>query len=159
MQRRGSSRKPVKGRRTNKPKARKALAGHVSISGLQERVSVLTRELSETLEHQTATSEVLRVISSSQGELKPVFEAMLACAVQICEAKFGTLFLCEGDDFRAVAQHNTPPALAELRQREPVLRVGPGTSLYRSKKQDSPSKLRTLLQNRPILSVIKIVSR
>jgi hypothetical protein len=59
---------------------------------------------------------------------------MLANAVRICGAKFGTLFLCEGDDFRAVAQHNTPPALAELRQREPILRVGPGTSLYRSRE-------------------------
>jgi two-component system, NtrC family, sensor kinase len=92
------------------------------------------RELSEALEQQTAASEVLRVISSSAGELKPVFEAMLANAVRICGAKFGTLFLCEGDDFRVVAQHNTPPALAELRQREPVLRVGPGTSLRRSTK-------------------------
>ena len=59
---------------------------------------------------------------------------MLANAVRICGAKFGTLFLCEGDDFRVVAQYNTPPALAELRQREPILRVGPGTSLYRSAK-------------------------
>ena len=93
-----------------------------------------TRELSEALEQQTAASEVLRVISSSAGELKPVFEAMLANAVRICGAKFGALFLCEGDDFRVVAQHNTPPALTELRQREPVLRVGPGTSLRRSTK-------------------------
>ena len=93
-----------------------------------------TRELSEALEQQTAASEVLQVISSSPGELKPVFEAVLANAVRICGAKFGTLFLCEGDDFRVVAHHNTPPALAELRQREPILRVGPGTSLYRSAK-------------------------
>jgi two-component system, NtrC family, sensor kinase len=134
----------VKVRRTKKPKARKALAGHAFTSGYQERVSVLTRELSEALEHQTATSEVLRVVSSSHGELKPVFEAMLAYAVQICGAKFGTLFLCQGDAFRAVAQHNTPPALAELRQREPVLRVGPGTSLYRSKKTRQPVQIADL---------------
>jgi adenylate cyclase len=101
-------------------------------------------DLSESLEQQTATSEVLKVISSSPGELKPVFEAMLAYAVRICEAKFGTLFLCEGDDFRVVAQHNTPAALAELRQRDPILRVGPGTSLYRSKKAKQPIQIRDL---------------
>jgi PAS domain S-box-containing protein len=103
-----------------------------------------TDDLSESLEQQTATSEVLKVISSSPGELKPVFEAMLAYAVRICGAKFGTLFLCEGDDFRVAAQHNTPPALAELRQREPVLRVGPGTSLYRSKKAKQPIQITDL---------------
>jgi GAF domain-containing protein len=103
-----------------------------------------TDDLSEALEQQTATSEVLKVISSSPGALKPVFEGMLAHAVRICGAKFGTLFLCEGDDFRVVAQHNTPPALAELRQREPILRVGPGTSLYRSKKAKQPIQITDL---------------
>jgi class 3 adenylate cyclase len=103
-----------------------------------------TDDLSEALEQQTATSEVLKVISSSPGELKPVFEAMLAYAVRICEAKFGTLFLCEGDDFRVVAEHNTPPALAELHQREPILRVGPGVSLYRSKKAKQPIQIADL---------------
>src|SRR5262249_12756784 len=56
-----------------------------------------TRELSEALEQQTATSEVLRVISSSPGQLEPVFEAMLQNATRICEAKFGTMYLREGD--------------------------------------------------------------
>src|SRR5262249_55332413 len=56
-----------------------------------------TRQLTESLEQQTATSEVLRVISSSPGELEPVFQAMLENAVRICEAKFGVLYLSEGD--------------------------------------------------------------
>ena len=82
-------------------------------------------------EKQTATSDVLRVISSSPGELEPVFQAMLENAVRICEAKFGSLYLREGDAFRVTAQHNAPPGFAEERRREPVLRPGPGTGLDR----------------------------
>ena len=65
-----------------------------------------TREISEALEQQTATSEVLKVISGSPGELEPVFNAMLANATRICEATFGNLFLCEGPIFRSVANHS-----------------------------------------------------
>src|SRR5215468_6113627 len=82
-----------------------------------------THELSESLEQQTATSEVLRVISSSRGELKPVFDAILENAVHICEAKFGNLFLYENNSFRAVALFGAPPAYAERRQREPVFSI------------------------------------
>ena len=74
-----------------------------------------TDDLTESLEQQTATSEVLTVISKSPGELKPVFETMLANATNICGAKFGTLYLCEGDGFRAAATHNAPPAYAQAR--------------------------------------------
>src|SRR5262249_43614383 len=72
----------------------------------------LLNELRESLQQQTATSEVLKVISSSPGELIPVFETMLESATRICEAKFGTLYLREGDAFRAAALHNAPPAYA-----------------------------------------------
>ena len=68
----------------------------------------LLNELRQSLEEQTATSDVLRVISSSPGELEPVFAAMLASATRICEAEFGNLFLCEQDAFRAVAWHGEP---------------------------------------------------
>ena len=78
-----------------------------------------TRELSESLEQQTATSEVLKVISSSPGELEPVFQAMLANATRICDAKFGNLFLREDDGFRTVATYNVPHEFAEKRRREP----------------------------------------
>jgi signal transduction histidine kinase len=83
-----------------------------------------TRELSESLEQQTATSEVLRVISSSSGELEPVFQTMLENAVRICEARFGNLFLYENGSFRIVALQNAPPAYAERWRQEPVLLVG-----------------------------------
>ena len=70
---------------------------------LFDEVQARTRELSESLEQQTATSEVLGVISSSPGELDTVFNAMLSNALRICEAKFGNLFLYEGGAFREVS--------------------------------------------------------
>ena len=91
----------------------------------------LLSELRKSLQQQTATADVLKVISSSPGELEPVFQAMLENAVRICEAKFGVLVLCEDDGFRHVAGYGTPPAYAELRRREPLIRPGPGAPLRR----------------------------
>ena len=83
-----------------------------------------TRELTEALEQQTATSEVLRVISSSPGELKPVFASILANATQICEAKFANLALVEGGELRMVAMHGAPPAFEDLRlRRDPKIQI------------------------------------
>src|SRR5262249_51792334 len=78
-----------------------------------------TGDLSEALAQQTATSEVLGVISSSPGELEPVFQTMLANATRICEAKFGNLYLYEDGALRIVASHNVPPAFAEAGRRSP----------------------------------------
>jgi GAF domain-containing protein len=91
----------------------------------------LLNELRESLQQQTATSEVLQVISRSPGELEPVFKAMLANATDICEAKFGFLWLAEGDGFRAVAMHGVPSALAEERYYEGVIHFGPDVPLGR----------------------------
>jgi GAF domain-containing protein len=88
-------------------------------------------ELNESLKQQTSTSEVLQVISSSPGDPEVVFQKMLANATRLCAAKFGVLWLAEGDAFRAVALHNPPPAFAEERRRNPVLRPNPGTGLGR----------------------------
>ena len=94
-----------------------------------------TTDLTEALEQQTATSEVLHVISSSPNDLDPVFQTMLANATRLCEANFGTLYLYEGDGrFRVVAMHNPPPAFAELRRREPVTRPGPLVQLAATKR-------------------------
>ena len=94
---------------------------------LFDEVQARTRELSELLEQQTATSEVLKVISTSPGELEPVFNTMLENATRICEAKFGTLWLREGDAFRVVALHNAPPAYEERRRNRliPLLDLHP----------------------------------
>src|SRR6516165_3358750 len=98
---------------------------------LFDEVQTRTRELSEALEQQTATSEVLQVISSSPGELEPVFHAMLSNAVRICEAKFGSLLLYDNRGFRVVALHGAPPAYVKLRQREPFIRPHPEHPLGR----------------------------
>jgi GAF domain-containing protein len=77
----------------------------------------LLNELRESLQQQTATAEVLSVISSTHGELTPIFETLLANATQLCEAKFGNINLYDGDRLRTVATHNVPPAYAESRRR------------------------------------------
>jgi signal transduction histidine kinase len=91
----------------------------------------LEKKLAEALEQQTATSEVLRVISSSPGELEPVFQSMLENATRICDAQFGNLYLCEGDAFRVVAMHGAAPAYAEVRKHNPLVRPPPDSALGR----------------------------
>ena len=93
-------------------------------------VARLTRELNEAREQQTATSEVLQVISSFAGELDPVFQAILENATRICEAKFGALYLNDGDGFRATAMHNAPPAYEEARAG--VAHPPPSTTFWRA---------------------------
>jgi GAF domain-containing protein/CheY-like chemotaxis protein len=88
-------------------------------------VARLKRELNEALDQQTATADVLRVISSSPGDLTPVFDAMLANAARLCRAQFGNLLLYEGEAFRVGAQHNMPAAFAESFRRGTVFRPGP----------------------------------
>ena len=85
-----------------------------------------TRELSKSLERQTATSQVLQVISSSSGELEPVFQTMLANATRLCEASYGAMWLREGDRFRNAAFHgDLPAAYKELWRNTTVGRTAP----------------------------------
>jgi len=92
-----------------------------SYADLEHKVEQRTSELSEALEQQTATSEVLSVISKSPGELEPVFTKMLESAVRLCEAKFGNLFLYDGEAFHTAALHQAVPAYAQTRRQGVVV--------------------------------------
>jgi GAF domain-containing protein len=103
------------------------------LNELRQRTTDLTErtaDLTEALEQQTATSEVLQVISSSPGDLEPVFETMLKKAVRICDAGFGNIHRWDGEAIHLVATHNTPPAFAEARRRSPNP-ANPRTSIGR----------------------------
>jgi two-component system NtrC family sensor kinase len=88
---------------------------------LFDEVQAKSADLQESLQHQTATSEVLQVISRSPGELDPVFQTILSSASRICDAQFGLLVLYEGGGFRCTSTFNLPPAFAETFLRNPVI--------------------------------------
>jgi hypothetical protein len=106
-----------------------------------------TTDLSEALEQQTATSEVLKVISSSPGELQSVFQAMLENATRICGAKFSLLLLLEGDAYRYVALHGAPPAFVESCQRRQIISVIRALPWDVRRPPKSPSSLPTSALN------------
>src|SRR5262245_43779903 len=147
MQRRGESGLSAKGqRRQSRLKARKARTARGSTDHSPEQFDRLKRERDEALEQLAATSEVLQVISSTPGDLEPVFQSMLANAVRICEAKFGTLYRTEGDSVRCVAMHGVPKAFAEERRRVPVIRPAPTTALGRALATKRPAQIADVRQ-------------
>jgi GAF domain-containing protein len=119
---------------------------------LFDEVQARTRDLSASLEQQTATAEVLQVISSSSSELEPVFQAVLANATRLCEASYGALWLCEGDGYRTAALHGPLPA-AYLEQLRPgtVYCPDPEVSLVRAIKTRQPVQVADLRATRPYL--------
>jgi two-component system, NtrC family, sensor kinase len=141
---RGSG-KPAKERRRQplrikRTRARQAVRPRsASAERTETQVARLGRELQESLAREDATSKVLRVISSSPGDLKPVFEAILENAVRLCGAKFGNLYLCEGEGFRAAAMHNAPPAYAK--QRAGLVHPSPHSSLWRAAQTKLPAQI------------------
>jgi two-component system, NtrC family, sensor kinase len=117
-------RKSVTLKRRTAPKV--AYHRESSAADLNEKVALFKRERDEALERETATADVLRVISSSPGDLRAVFQAILENATRICLANFGTLYLVEGDAYRTVAMHNAPPAFAEFIRRRGAFQPVPG---------------------------------
>jgi GAF domain-containing protein len=138
-------------------------------AGEETEVARLTRErdealerLSETVEQQTATSEVLRVISSSPGELQLVFQAILENAIRLCEAKFGSLYLYGKDGLTLVATHDAPPAFVEARGRAPI-QPSPHTALgrvictKRTAQVEDSTKTRAYLEgNQAAIDAVKL---
>ncbi len=114
----------------------------------------LFNETKEALEQQTATSEVLKVISSTPGKLEPVFDAMLENATRLCEAKFGVLWLHEDGAFRAVALHNAPPAFADERRRVPVIRPLPGHNFDRLARTKSVVHVPDILADQHVAPIL-----
>ena len=116
----------------------------------------LLNELRQSLEQQTATSEVLQVISSSPGELDPVFKEMLEKATQICGASFGTLLLFEGNAFRRVAAHNAPHEYVQFADGEPFIRLDRARSLDRLTKTKEPVQIADMAEAEPNSPLTKL---
>ena len=122
----GGAASKARHRKALKPKRRDASKTASSSAPVQDaEVARLTRELNEAVEQQTATAEVLHLMSGSHGDLARVFDTILANATRLCQANFGLMHLHEGDAFRTVAMHNAPSAFAKLRRRKPVIRARP----------------------------------
>ena len=91
---------------------------------LERRLAHTQLELSEARDQQAATAEVLRIVSRSPEDLRPVFETILTNATRLCQAQFGNLDLRVGDGFHVAALHNAPQAYVEWRERQPEVHVG-----------------------------------
>ena len=123
---------------------------------LFEEVQQRTRDLSESLEQQTAAAEVLMVISGSRGELEPVFDAILENAVQICGAEFGCLELFEGNNYRRAASHNAPTAFFEARARDPVRPLATSHILSRVATTKQVIQVTDLLAEQPEEAIVRL---
>ena len=118
-----------------------------SYADLENKVELRTAELSETLQQQTATSEVLQVISSSPGELEPVFQTMLVSAMRLCEATHGVIWLREGDGFRSAALHGPFPEIYIEQWRSGTLaRPGPDAPISRAAQSGKAVQVADLSQ-------------
>ena len=152
----GRKSRPKTKRQTVKAPRRKAITA-TPATGDKERIALLTRELSEAQEQQAATSQVLGIISSSPIHLEPVFETILANATRLCEASYGTLWLCEGDTIRAVARHGAVPAAFADRQPRHIFRLDAGVPVTRAARTRQPIHVADLRAERGYLDRDPIV--
>src|SRR5262249_23584909 len=133
MRRRSKTSSKLTNKRTPKVKTLQLARGSSSsVAGQETDVARLRRERDEALEREKAIAGVLRVISSSAGQLEPIFQAMLENAVRICEAKFGSLLRFEGKVFHLAARVGTPPELAEAQRQSLAIGPTPGGLLDRA---------------------------
>ena len=140
-----------RGRKITKPKRSPAPTASrrrtPSVAELQKQISALTRELSEAREQQTASSEVLKVISRSPGELEPVFRALLANAIALCEASYGAMWLSEGGALRNAAFHGAIPAAFTEQWRTAVIPLSEDVPVTRVAVSGKPVQVEDLLQD------------
>ena len=150
---------PVSRPRSRRPRRRRAPAAAAPPRRiLKQQLAARERELAEAREQQAASAEVLALIARSAGDLQPVFDAILAHATRICDAKFGVLFRAEGEAFRTVAMHGAPPAFVEERRRNPLFRPGPPRSAARPRpggrcRLPTPAPCRASSMRRPASAV------
>src|SRR5262245_11038570 len=153
---RKGAKSPTQGRKSRSTGTKATTrVGQLPCSDLERQLETYKRELNEArkhlaeaLEQQTATSEVLNVISSSPGELEPVFEAMLANATRLCEASYGRLWLCEDDAFRNVALYgDLPAAYVEQRRSGMLFRPSPDVPLARIARTQKPVQVADLRED------------
>src|SRR4029079_12867122 len=120
------------------PKRSTSSKGLPAPTGQESETARLARERDEALAREKAVAEVLRVISSSSGELEPVIQAILENAVRICKATFGNLYLREDDGFRAVAMYNAPPGYTE--KRAGILHPSPNSVIAKATTTNRPAQ-------------------
>ena len=156
--------KPIKARRRKAATLKRSNAPKVSgrrkpsSTNANTESALLKRDRDEALEQQAAISEILHIIARAPGDLKPVFEAMLASAMRICEAQFGNLWLYDGDAYRVQAMRGAPPNLVEQWSKGP-LRWRPNTGLGRLAATKRSSTSRTLQPRKPMPNAIPCGSR
>ncbi len=153
-------RKTVTLKRRNAPKAVRRRSS--SAVGQKTAVARLTRERDESLDREKATAEVLRIVSSSPGDLKPVFRAVLENAIRLCEARFGTLYLYGKDGLTLVATHDAPPAFVEARggaafQPSPDTALGSVIRTKQTAQVEDSTKTRAYLEgNQAAVDAVKL---
>jgi two-component system, NtrC family, sensor kinase len=161
MRRRSRASSKLANARSHKAKTLKAARrSSSSVAARETEVARLARERDKALEREKATAEILGIISSSPGELEPVFQAMLEKATRICEAKFGLLYRIKNGAARIISRLGMPPAFeAYLRRgphRPPLNRLNPLTPIGRVVQTPQQSILPIIVKIKPTLTATQL---